>query len=403
MSKTEKNISWKQNLFCIWLGQLLAIAGTSMVIPFIPLFIRDRLGVTDDGELAVKTAFFYSIGMLSFCLANPLWGAVGDRCGRKLMLMRAYFITAFTFPAVAFMPTWGCMLLMRFISSMFSGTVSAAQALVAVTAPDEHQGFALGTLSAAFWAGNMLGMVAGGVVAQYYGYTTAFFIMGCFFFIGGLLTLFFVHENFEPPPKLTAQERRSWLPDFSATIWGLLCLFFFFTLARRCDEPFLAILVSNIGGAERSALHTGFITALSAVGGILSGTVFGMFSDRCKTLTLAIPAMLVAGCFMLLQASADSLILLGLARFMIFFAVGGLEPIFLALLSHTVNADRRGSVFGWCASFRMFGGMGSSLLGSCLVLFGGVRTVLVFGALLMMVLVLPVICIVRRINKSTEA
>ena len=144
-------INWKRNLAAIWCGQIFSTAGTSMTIPFIPIYIRSELGIADEGARALAVSLFFSLGLFSFCLSNPLWGALGDKYGRKLMLLRAYFVTAVTFPAMYFMPNLFWLLLMRFVASMFSGTVAAAQALAAVTTPDKHQGFALGALSAAFW------------------------------------------------------------------------------------------------------------------------------------------------------------------------------------------------------------------------------------------------------------
>ena len=398
----EKTISWKRNLACIWIGQILAMAGTSMVIPFIPLFLREKMGFVDEAERAMAVSLFFSVGLLSFCISNPLWGAVADRYGRKLMLLRAYFITAITFPAMYFMPNWSALIVMRFISSAFSGTVSAAQTLVAVTTPDEHQGFALGTLSTAFWSGNMLGMVGGGMVVHYCGYLTAFLICGSAFMLGGLLTLFFVRENFVPPAITAVREKKSWralLPGFDAAVWVTLGMLFIFPLARRCDEPFLALLVELIGGVERAALNTGWVAALAAAGGILSGLVFGHLSDRCKPLTLAVPALAAAGGFMIWQAMSQSLYALGAARFLVFFAAGGLEPIFLAMLSHTVKKEQRGSAFGWCASIRMFGGMFGALIGGAVIAVTGTRGVFVFAGIVMFCLIPLVVMAVRTINK----
>ena len=36
--------NWQKNLFLIWLSQFLAMGGYSMAMPFIPLFIKSRLG-----------------------------------------------------------------------------------------------------------------------------------------------------------------------------------------------------------------------------------------------------------------------------------------------------------------------------------------------------------------------
>ena len=401
----SKNVSWKRNLACIWFGQILAMAGTSMVIPFIPLFLREKLGFVDEAERALAVSLFSSVGLLSFCLSNPVWGAVADRYGRKLMLLRAYFVTGITFPAMYFMPGWGALMVMRFISSAFSGTVSAAQTLVAVTTPDKHQGFALGTLSTAFWSGNMLGMVAGGVVVHYFGYMTAFLTCGAMFLTGGFLTLFFVQENFVPPEIPVGKEKKSWknlLPDFDVAVWVVLGMMFVFPLARRCDEPFLALLVELIGGVERAALNTGWVAALAAAGGIISGVVFGHLSDRCKPVVLAVPALAAGGGFMLLQATAESLYVLGAARFLVFFAIGGLEPIFLAMLSHTVKKEQRGSAFGWGASIRMFGGMFGAIIGGCVIAWLGTRGVFAFAGCLMFVLIPLVVWAIKTVQKRNQ-
>ncbi|MBE6366345.1 MAG: multidrug efflux MFS transporter [Lentisphaerae bacterium] len=403
-----KKISWKRNLACIWIGQLLAMAGTSMVLPFIPLFLREKLGIAAEAQRAMAVSMFYSVGMFSFCLSNPIWGALGDRYGRKLMLLRAYFFTALTFPAMYFMPTWGSLIVMRFFASMFSGTVAAAQALVAVTTPDKHQGFALGTLSTAFWSGNMLGMVAGGVVVHYCGYMSAFLACGGAFLIAGIMTLLLVEENFVPPLKKLAVKNgaRRWklaLPDFSFGVWVLLGLFFILPLARRCDEPFLALLVELISGEEKAALNTGWVTALAAAGGILSGVFFGYMSDRCKPLQLAIPALAAAGVFMIIQSTAQSLLVLGMTRFLVFFAAGGLEPIFLAMLSQTVDPAKRGSAFGWTASSRVFGGMFGALIGGAVIAWLGTRGVFAFGGILMLLLIPILIGAFKLIKRSKRS
>lgn len=401
--KKLRQISWKRNLICVWFGQLLAMAGSSMVLPFIPLFLREKLGITDEAQRAMAVSLFYSVGMLSFCISNPLWGALGDRCGRKLMLMRAYFVTAFTFPAMYFMPSWSSLIVMRFFASMFSGTLAAAQALVAVTTPNKHQGFAMGTISTAFWSGNMLGMVAGGVVVHYCGYMTAFLTCGGAFLLGGLITLFGVEENFVPPVKTERPAGKKWkfsLPDFSAGVWILLGLSFILPLARRCDEPFLALLVELISGEEKAALNTGWVTALAAAGGILSGFLFGFLSDRCKPLTLAIPALAISGVFVFMQAAADSLAVLGIARFLVFFAIGGVEPIFMAQLSKAANPTQRGAAFGWSASARAFGGMFGALLGGAVISWTGTRGVFVFSGVLMFLLIPLVTVSFKTLSKK---
>ena len=93
------------------------------------------------------------------------------------------------------------------------------------------------------------------------------------------------------------------------------------------------------------------------------------------------------------------------ARFLIFFAVGGLEPIFLAMLSNTVDADKRGSAFGWSASLRVLGGMLGALIGGGVVAYLGIRSVFILAAAMMLgMLLLLVVCIpfIERCRNKAE-
>ena len=184
-------IDWKRNLFFVWLSQILSLAGFGSVIPFIPLYMRNVLGVMDDGERGLWVSAFYFGGQLSFCISMPIWGTLADRFGRRVMLLRANLVTALLFPLMAYVPNVFCLVLIRFVISIFSGTVNAAQTLVGSTTPEEHQGFALGSLSSALWSGNMIGYMVGGVVVDHFGYTPAFFTGAGMLLAAGLLVLFF--------------------------------------------------------------------------------------------------------------------------------------------------------------------------------------------------------------------
>ena len=130
-------IDWKRNLFFVWLSQILSLAGFGSVIPFIPLYMRNVLGVMDDGERGLWVSAFYFGGQLSFCISMPIWGTLADRFGRRVMLLRANLVTALLFPLMAYVPNVFCLVLIRFVISIFSGTVNAAQTLVGSTTPEE--------------------------------------------------------------------------------------------------------------------------------------------------------------------------------------------------------------------------------------------------------------------------
>lgn len=327
-------INWKRNLFFVWLSQILSLAGFGSVIPFIPLYMRNVLGVMDDGERGLWVSAFYFGGQLSFCISTPIWGALADRFGRRVMLLRANLVTACLFPLMAYVPGVIWLVAVRFLISIFSGTVNAAQTLVGSTTPQEHQGFALGTLSSALWSGNLIGYLAGGLVVDHFGYTPAFYTGAGMLLSAGIIVLLFVKDDFDPhalPVKPAQEEKEPFsfkklIPDFGRVVWILLFLFVYLGFVRKFDDPFIAIQVELIHGPERAAFWTGVICAGAAVAGVFSGIVLGWLCDRFSPGKIAIPATLLSGLLMIPQGMATSLWIFGGARFLNFFFAGGLDP-----------------------------------------------------------------------------
>ena len=389
-------VNWKRNLYIIWLGQILALCGNSFALPFIPLYIRDHFGLIDEAQRGTVVAMYQFFGTMTFCLSNPLWGMFADRWGRKLMLLRAYFLNAVTIPLLMVAPSITWLIVIRATAAMFSGTVSASQALIVSNTPEEHHGFALGFLSTALWSGTVLGFLGGGMIVHFFSYRAAFLCCGAMFFLSGLLMLFFVRENFVPPDRRKRDAAKASGGVFTVQLVLLLGFIGAVAMSRRIDIPFLPMLVEVVGGADKAALHTSFISALAAAGGVCSGILFGALSDRFPAWKLALPTLLVAGAATLIQSRTDSLWTLGFWRFVCYFAAGGLEPIIIAVIARTVAPERRSTALGWSASVRVAGGVvGAALSGAVVARF---QTRGVFGAagMLMLVLVPLSFMILRR-------
>ena len=392
MNRETQKISWKKNLIGIWTGQILCMAGFSAIIPFVPLFIRDKYHITDEKELGIWVALLTFFGYSSFCISSPLWGILADKMGRKLMLLRAYYVSAFLFPLMYFAPTVTWLIVIRFFATFFSGVNAAAQTLIVSTTPKEHHGVALGMLSTAIWSGNMIGFLVGAMFVNTFGYYWGFMGCGAMFMIGGIVTHLLVRENFIPPKK--QQKNSSFFAEFkglSAAVWIIFLLFIGMGMARRLDEPYISLLVSRIGTPEKAVLQTGLISLAAAMGGLVSGIAMGKLCDRFKPTLVAVPAVLIAAATMIVQALTSSLWLLGGARFIHFTAAGGLEPAFLALLSRISPEEKRGMLFGMASSLRMFGIVTASLLGGGIIcIFGNIRAVF-FGSCILFLGLLPLI------------
>ena len=402
-------VNWKRNLAVVWLSQFMGLAGFGCAMPFIPMLLRDKLGIADDAVRGVFVSAFQLCSMLSFSLATFFWGVMADRFGYKIMLLRASFAAAFFFPCMAFAPTVWWLLGIRLVASFFSGTYNAAQTLLVTTTPQERHGFALGTLSTALWSGHMAGFMAGGLIVHYFGYTTAFVICGMMYFTGALLVLFFVHDNFQsrrvsaPVTEKKASPSPKKARLFTPVVLSLLGLFLLMGVARRIDEPFLAMIVEAVHGRAGEAFFTGVVSSVSALGGLLAGIWIGHLCDRCDSRKLLI--WLLAGCCVstLLQAFAPNIAVLLVMRFLAFFAAGGLMPVLQIVLARNTDPEMRGTFFGMSSSVNTTGGVICALLSGVISYRFGVRGVLGTAATLFAVMIpysLFMFAVIRRARKS---
>ncbi|MEI3003682.1 MAG: MFS transporter [Victivallales bacterium] len=275
-------------------------------------------------------SLFYLAGITSLCIATTVWGMLADRFGRKLMLLRASYGAALLYPLLVFAPNFQVMLLIRFLCSFFSGTVNPAQTLLVCTTPPEKHGFVLGTVSTALWSGNMVGYLTGGMIVHYFGYRTAFLSCGVIYLASGLLVHLFVKDNFRrlTVKKEQKREKHSFRELMSPAVLWLLIMFLLMGVARRIEEPFLAMQVELVNGIGSAAFYTGITSAAAALGGIFSGIIMGHLCDRILPRRLALPVLLVSGSATLAQALSGNIQTLIFARFLAYLAAGGLQADF---------------------------------------------------------------------------
>ena len=115
-------------------------------------------------------------------IASPIWGILGDRYGRKPMLIRSMVGGAITVGLIYFARSPTELLVLRLLQGATSGTVAAATALVAAETPRNRVGWALGVVTSAVALGSAIGPVVGGLAAALLG-------LRLMFLAGGILLL----------------------------------------------------------------------------------------------------------------------------------------------------------------------------------------------------------------------
>src|SRR5258706_2588558 len=128
-------------------------------------------------------------------IASPIWGVLGDKFGRKPMLIRS-MVGGAVFVGLMFLaqtPTQ--LVILRFLQGATSGTVAAATALVAAETPRPRVGWALGVLTSSVALGGAIGPVIGGFAATAIGLRLVFLGGGILLMLSMVPVLFIVREN----------------------------------------------------------------------------------------------------------------------------------------------------------------------------------------------------------------
>ena len=369
---------WQRNLICMWANQILVCIGFSAAFSFIPLYIGSgNFGALSQTEVVYWTSRFSFFGMLAYAVFTPLWGALSDRWGVKIMLYRGSFVTALIYPFLGLTHDLHVLVALRFVTGALSGTTIAAQMLIVKTTPNERQGYALGVLGTAIWGGYMIGDMLGGTVAHFFGFRAAFFLCGALFFISGLFVIFTrdSERSIDVPAAVSAGPRpglrerlagMKWL--FAPAILMMLFLFLLSGLSQRFTAPYTSLMVKELVGPDKAAIWTGVIGALAAAGSMISGVVLGTLSDKYPEWKLTTPMQLASAAMLFLAAGATTLFGFGFCHAANSLAVGGLHAVYQKVTSGLVERVKRGTVLGLATTMYNVGYMLAMLLSGWLAL-----------------------------------
>ena len=306
------------------------------------------------------------------------------------MLLRSYMGGIIAVGSMGLVQDPVTLIALRLLQGVFSGTMSAAQTLVSVNTPEEHNGFALGSLNSAMFSGTLIGAFAGGFVADIYGYRIAFLISGILRTVAFLLVFFGIQEKAETlqkeKPVISGKEKDNFWkslllphPVFIA-VWPVLGMMSGVMFTRQFDTSFLPLFVQNIHGSVSGASSwTGALSAVTGTAGALSGFIMGWLADRYRPGRLAVMSALLAAVFMSSLYFCDSFAQLFPLRFFMVFFSSGLDPALQIWLAQSTPLASRGLVFGWACSMRCCGNFSAPLIAGYIVQQSSIRELFLAG------------------------
>jgi MFS transporter, DHA1 family, multidrug resistance protein len=188
-------VNWRRNLVALWFAEFTAIFGFSFAFPFLSIFLTKDLGVHPGHDLDLWVAASASSSGLSMAIASPIWGILGDRYGRKPMLLRSMLGGAITVGLIYFAQNPAELVVLRLLQGATSGTVAAATSLVAAETPRSRVGWALGVVTSAVALGGAIGPVVGGIAGSLFGLRLVFLGGGILLLLSLIPVVVIVRES----------------------------------------------------------------------------------------------------------------------------------------------------------------------------------------------------------------
>jgi DHA1 family multidrug resistance protein-like MFS transporter len=342
----------------MWFVQFGAGMTLSFIFSFVPLYLP-QLGVIDTHQVAIWSGVLMGTAPLFAALLGPMWGNLGDRYGRKMMVERVLLSNIAVVILMGFVSNVYQFLALRILQGMLGGFGSAAIALVTSFTPKEKTGQALGIYQTATIAGTASGPIVGGLLADTFGYRFPFFFMSLISF-SSLLVIFFLVQ--EPPRTADAKlKEEGFFRSLSgvATLPGILPMAFINFLIQfslMIVAPIVPLYIKEMSNdGNFVATLTGIVLALAGAAAAVSSIVAGKWGDRVGHRTILILLSLGAAAVFGITGFTTTIIAFAASRVAAGLFIGGLMPTSNALIARIVTDDKRGMAYGVTTSFTLLG------------------------------------------------
>jgi DHA1 family multidrug resistance protein-like MFS transporter len=321
-------------------------------------------------------------------IASPIWGVMGDRYGRKPMLLRSMVGGAITVGLIFFTQSPIQLLVLRFLQGATSGTVAAATALVAVETPRNRVGWALGVVTSAVALGGAIGPVVGGFAGAVFGLRLVFLGGGVLLLLSMIPVLVIVRESPRRTHVGPELGTLALIRQRPGAIRALAVLIGAQGLINACSSATQQLVVLRLLEMVTSgvAAVTGVAFGLAGVASSGAAIFYTQVTRRLGYVrTTALAAAMVAVAVSLIAVSPwVALVVAGVALNGLFSGV--VIPATASMIGLETPAEAQSTVFGANASSVALGFCIGPLIGGGVAATAGVPAALIVIAVLAVVL-----------------
>lgn len=379
----------KRNVTIMWFANFFVAGSMTMVLPFISLYI-ESMGNFSDSYIQTWSGWVFAVTFITAFIFSPIWGRIGDKYGRKKILMMSATGLAISLMLMGFATSVWQLFLLRFIMGVFTGFIPMSQALIATQTKKEDAGKVLGTLQTGSVTGTLMGPLLGGIMADVFGYGAAFKTVAFTIFLSTLLVAFGIKEM---KLKVTNKaEKTSYTPKevIQHIVQSPILLIVMLTsalvqIAHFSIQPILSLYVAEINGVANIALFSGLAFSVTGLGNLLFARRWGVIGDKIGYIKVLIILLFAAGLVYFPIAFVVSLWQLLIFRFLLGIAIGGIDPVRMAFMRQEAPISMQGEVIGYNTSLRFLGNMIGPALGGVLAGFYGISSVFFVTSALLLI------------------
>ena len=152
-------------LIFILITALIDIMGIGLVIPVLPLLVKELSGSAVEGARYIGI-FAAVYGAMQFIFA-PVLGRLSDRYGRRPLLLISLLGIGLDYILLAVAPTLAWLFVGRVLAGIAGSSLTVANAYIADVSAPENRAKNFGLLGATFGLGFILGPALGGLLGEY--------------------------------------------------------------------------------------------------------------------------------------------------------------------------------------------------------------------------------------------
>jgi DHA1 family multidrug resistance protein-like MFS transporter len=382
---------WLPNFAALAMSALIMHSSLQLISPFVSIYLLE-LGATQQ-EAVTLAGIMNTFSPAFMVFAQPLWGSMADRFGRKRLILRAMLGLQISWTLMGYAIAPWMVVGVRLFQGVATGANSAMLALAAQTLPPARLGFGMGIMQSAQGLAQSLGPLIGGLLVAAVGFRSTFGIAT----LGVAMAILAVIWRVRDAPKAVGrkEERKGMkeglaivlrTPNIRVPILGVAAYQGSYLASQQLMPLHLYSLVPDEADAARAV---GLVLASTAIGTVLGAASTGWLSSRLSAKVLVLGTMGLSGAVLATQFFLTEPVQFMAVRFVLGLCAGGALPALRTALVEQARIDGRlrdslGTLYGYSQSAFHFGGsLGAALAATVASVFGLAAVYLSSGTILL--------------------